>query len=176
MFPLCISLTQTQDRALHQTRTFPLCTSQTKTQESASHPTGTFPQCTLPNNTTGECISQNCNITSKGTLNSTTRNCIRQEHNHRPYLTRQEHNHKLRFIKQECDRESLFLVFFSLTSQQCAKSICSNNCMCCHTDIDVADQTCYLTQTQYTGTLPASPSTDSIMPGARQRSHCNINF
>ena len=43
--------------------------------------------------------------------------------------------------------------------------ICSDNFTCCHTDIEVADQTSYLTQSQYTDTGPASPSADPITPG-----------
>ena len=37
--------------------------------------------------------------------------------------------------------------------------------MCCHTDTEVADQTFYLTQSQYTDTGPTSPSADPITPG-----------
>ena len=44
--------------------------------------------------------------------------------------------------------------------------ICSDNCTCCHTKIEVADQTFYLTQPQYNDTGPSSPSADSIAPGA----------
>ena len=51
-----------------------------------------------------------------------------------------------------------------LTSQQQASvsqgRICSDNFTCCHTEIDVADQTFYLTQSQYTDTGPTSPSAD----------------
>ena len=35
----------------------------------------------------------------------------------------------------------------------------------------VADQTFYLTQSQYTDTTPTSPSADPITPGAWQGSH-----
>ena len=42
---------------------------------------------------------------------------------------------------------------------------------CCHIEIEVADQSFYLTQSQYTDTGPTSPSTDPIMPGAWQGSH-----
>ena len=56
-----------------------------------------------------------------------------------------------------------------LTSQQQASvsqgRICSDNFTCCHTEIEVADQTFYLTQSQYTDTRPTSPSADPIMPG-----------
>ena len=51
-----------------------------------------------------------------------------------------------------------------LTSQQHASEsqgrICSDNFTCCHTEMEVADQTSHLTQSQYTDTGPTSPSTD----------------
>ena len=57
-----------------------------------------------------------------------------------------------------------------LTSQQHASvsmgRICSDNFTCCHTAVEVADQTFQLTQSQYTDTGPTSPSTDPITPGA----------
>ena len=57
-----------------------------------------------------------------------------------------------------------------LTSQQHASAsqgrICSDRFTCCHTEIEVADQTFYLTQSQYTDTGPTSPSTDPITPNA----------
>ena len=46
----------------------------------------------------------------------------------------------------------------------------------CHTEIEVADPTFYLTQSQYTDTRPTSPSADPIMPGAWQGSHWSANF
>ena len=67
-----------------------------------------------------------------------------------------------------------------LTSQQHASvsqgRICSDNFTCCHTEIEVADQTFYLTQSHYTDTRPTSPSADPITPGAWQGSHWNANF
>ena len=67
-----------------------------------------------------------------------------------------------------------------LTSQQQASvsqgRICSDNFTCCHTEIEVADQTFYLTQSQYTDTGLTSPSADPITPGAWQGSHWNANF
>ena len=54
--------------------------------------------------------------------------------------------------------------------------ICSDNFMCCPTEIEVADQTFHLTQSQYTDTGPTSPSTDPIMPGAWQGCHWSANF
>ena len=67
-----------------------------------------------------------------------------------------------------------------LTSQQHASvsqgRSCSDNCTCCHTEMKVADQTFYLTQSQYTDTGPTSPSADPIKPGAWQGSHCCASF
>ena len=48
--------------------------------------------------------------------------------------------------------------------------------MCCHTEKEVADQTFYLTQSQYTDTGPTSPSADPMMPGTWQGSHQSANF
>ena len=65
------------------------------------------------------------------------------------------------------------------TSQQQASvsqgRIFSDNFTCCHTEIEVADQTFYLTQSQYTDTGPTSPSADPITPGAWQGSHWSAN-
>ena len=68
-----------------------------------------------------------------------------------------------------------------LTSQQQASvsqgRICSDNFTCCRTEIEVAYQAFYLTQSQYTDTGPTSPSADPISPGAWQGSHCwSANF
>ena len=72
------------------------------------------------------------------------------------------------------------LVVGCLTSQQHASvsqgRICSDNLTCCHNEIKVADQTFYLTQSQYTDTGPTSPSADPITPGAWQGSHWSANF
>ena len=67
-----------------------------------------------------------------------------------------------------------------LTSQQQASvsqgRICSDNFTCCHTELEVADPTFYLTQSQYTDTGPTSPSADPIRPGAWQGSHWSASF
>ena len=67
-----------------------------------------------------------------------------------------------------------------LTSQQHASvsqgPICSDNLTCCHTEMEVADQTFHLIQSQYADTGPTSPSTDPITPGAWQGSHWSANF
>ena len=66
------------------------------------------------------------------------------------------------------------------TSQQQARvsqgRIYLDNFTCCHTEIEVADQTFYLTQSQHTDTGPTSPSADPITPGAWQGSHWSANF
>ena len=65
--------------------------------------------------------------------------------------------------KEDC------LLVGCLTSQQHASvsqgRICTDNLTCCHTEIETADQTFYLTQSQYTDTGPTSPSADPITPG-----------
>ena len=67
-----------------------------------------------------------------------------------------------------------------LTSQQhdsvSQGRICSDSFTCCHTEIEVADQTFYLTQSQYADTGPISPSADLITPGIWQGSHWSANF
>ena len=66
-----------------------------------------------------------------------------------------------------------------LSQQQASVSqgrICSDNFTCCHTETEVADQTFYLTQSQYTDTGSTSPSSDPITPGAWQGSHWSANF
>ena len=54
--------------------------------------------------------------------------------------------------------------------------ICSDSLTCCHTEIEVADQTFYLTRSQYTDTGPTSPSADPRTPGAWQGSHWSANI
>ena len=74
----------------------------------------------------------------------------------------------------------LLLLVGCLTSQKHASvsqgRICSDKFTCCHTEIEVADQTFHLTQSQYTDTGPTSPSADPITPGAWQGSHWSANF
>ena len=62
----------------------------------------------------------------------------------------------------------LFVGWLLNVQQQASVSqgrICSDNFACCHTEIDVADPTFYLTQSQYTDTGPTSPSADHIAAG-----------
>ena len=51
------------------------------------------------------------------------------------------------------------LLLGSIMSQPHAMCICicSDNCLCCHTEIETTDHPCYLTQSQSTGTRPAVP-------------------
>ena len=75
---------------------------------------------------------------------------------------------------------TLLLFAGCLTSQQHVSvfqgRIYTDNFTCCHTQIEVADQTFNLTQSPYTGTGPTSPSTDPITPGAGQGSQWSANF
>ena len=76
--------------------------------------------------------------------------------------------------------QKLLLSVGCLRSQQHANvsqgRICWDMFTRCHTEIEVADQDFYLTQSHYTGTGPASPGIDRITPGARQDSHWNAIF
>ena len=82
----------------------------------------------------------------------------------------------------KCTKVGVSVMVFldCLTSRQHASvsqgRICSDNCTCCHTEIEVADPTFYLTQSQYTDTGPTSPSTDPVPPGAWQGIHWSANF
>ena len=71
------------------------------------------------------------------------------------------------------------VVCWLLTSQQQASvsqgRTCSDNSTCYHTEAEGADQTFYLTQSQYTDTRPSSPSADAITPGVWQRSDWSAN-
>ena len=53
--------------------------------------------------------------------------------------------------------------------------ICSDSCTWCHTEIEVADQAFYLTQSQCTDTGPTSPGADPLTPGAWQDNHWSAN-
>ena len=53
-------------------------------------------------------------------------------------------------------------------------SICSDSCTCCHTEIEFADQTFYLTQ--YLDTELTSPGADPIIPGTWQGSYWSAYF
>ena len=77
-------------------------------------------------------------------------------------------------------RQFVCLLVGCLTSQQQASvsqgRVCTDNFTCCHTDIEAADQTFHLTQSQYADTGPTSPSAYPITPGAWQGSQWSANF
>ena len=79
-----------------------------------------------------------------------------------------------------CREGAVVVLVGCLTSQQHASvsqgRICKDNFTCCHSEIEVADQTFHLTQSQYTDTGPTSPSADPITPGAWQGRHWSANF
>ena len=99
-----------------------------------------------------------------------------QQINKTKQIQSQSSRHRL---ETESDVQTVCLFVGCLTSQQQASvsqgRICTDNFTCCHTEIEVADQTFYLTQSQYTDTGPTSPSADPITPGAWQGSHWSAN-
>ena len=72
------------------------------------------------------------------------------------------------------------LVVDCLSSHQYASAsqgrICSGNCSCRHTEIEMTYQTFFLTQSQCTRTGPTSPRAEPFIPGAWQGSHLSANF
>ena len=86
---------------------------------------------------------------------------------------------KLPKINKPCARNVCLFVGCLTAQQQASVSqgrICSDNFTCCHTEIEVADQTFYLIQSQYTDTRLTSPSADRITPGTWQGSHWSASF
>ena len=103
-----------------------------------------------------------------------------------PLATAQDKACFLKLLLRSAVSLAIFFVRFvcwllaCLMSQQHASAsqgwICSDNVTCCHTEIEVADQTFHLTQSQYTDTGPTCRSTDPITPCARQGIHWSANF
>ena len=62
------------------------------------------------------------------------------------------------------------------TRGKLSRQTCSHNCICCHTEIEVADQTFYLAQSQYTDTWPISPRADPITANTWQGSHWTVSL
>ena len=77
-------------------------------------------------------------------------------------------------------RSSNIYSLLLLASQQRASvfqgRICSDNFTCRHTEIEVADETFYLAQSQNTETGPTSPSAEPILPDAWQGIHWSAIF
>ena len=65
------------------------------------------------------------------------------------------------------------LVAYVPATCKCTSETDLHNFTRCHTEIEVADPTFYLTQSHYTDTGPTSPSAD---PGAWLGSHWSANF
>ena len=89
-------------------------------------------------------------------------------------------NRASRFHNSSLTTMPLWQFVGCLTSHQHASvsqgRICSNSFTCCHTEIEVADQTFHLTQSQCTDTGPTSPSTtDPLTPCAWLGSHWSVN-
>ena len=89
-----------------------------------------------------------------------------------------ERDLRSRSLTLESAPKKYCLLVGCLTSQQHSSvslgPICSDNCTCCHTEIEAADQTFYLTQLHYADTWPTDPGTDPIKPGAWQGSHWSV--
>ena len=107
---------------------------------------------------------------------------VRQRHQKRMTVD-QRHQKRMtvgqRYQKRMTVGQRLLLVGCLKSQQQASVSqgrICSDNFTCCPTEIEVADPTFYLTQSQYTDTRLTSPSVDPITPGAWQGSHWSANF
>ena len=93
---------------------------------------------------------------------------------------KQTHKHTRNQASKQAGKQTIVCLFVGcLTSQQHASvfqgRICSDNFTCCHTEIEVADQTFHLTQSQYTDAGSTSPSADPITPGAWHGSHWSAN-
>ena len=95
-------------------------------------------------------------------------------------LTDEQDRTSIHYTEMGTTGEKEFAVVFCSTSKQHTSvplgRICSDKYTCCYTETEVADQTCYLTQSQHTDTRPTSPSADPIILGAWQGSHWSANF
>ena len=73
---------------------------------------------------------------------------------------------------------TLVCLLVALASQQHASvsqgRIYSDNCTCCHTEIEVADPTFYLTQSHYTDTGPTGPSAETLQRQAAGRAGTGV--
>ena len=76
------------------------------------------------------------------------------------------------YSRQTCS----FACLLQHASVSHGRGICSDNLTCCHTEIEVADPTFHLIQSQYTDTGRTSPSAYPITPGAWQGRHWSANF
>ena len=83
----------------------------------------------------------------------------RQEEGHSKYMV-------LYARSVSTNTSGVCLLVACLTSQQHAsifqERICSDKCTCCHTEVEVADQIFYLTQSRYADTVPANFSITGV--------------
>ena len=77
---------------------------------------------------------------------------------------------------QGCPRNSANICLVEHRSFSTLEGGMSDEFTCCHTEIQVADQTFYLSQSQYTDIGPTNPSTDPVTAGTWQGSHWSANF
>ena len=108
------------------------------------------------------------------TTTTTTKTTTKKKKKKKKKKEKKKKKRRRRWRRRKKEKKVCLLVG-CLTSQQHASvsqgRICEDNFKCCHTEIEVADQTFYLTQSQYTDTRPTSSSADPITPGAWQGSH-----
>ena len=71
---------------------------------------------------------------------------------------------ELKFTWTSCGRDACWLLNVPATCYCISGTDLLRQFMCCHTEIEAADQTFYLTQSQYTDTEPTSP----------ERRPCNV--
>ena len=93
---------------------------------------------------------------------------------------RKLHDDERKVGQAAAENNRFYLFVGCLTSKQHASvfqgRIGSDNFTCCHTEIEAADPTFHLTQSQFTDTGPTSLSTDPITPGAWRGSHWSAIF
>ena len=102
----------------------------------------------------------------------------KKENEKRKEKKKEKQKKKKKKEEEEEEDDLLFVVCLRFQQQASVSQgrICSDNFTCCHTQIEVADQTFHLTQSQYTDNGPTSPSADPKTPGAWQGSHWSANF
>ena len=96
-------------------------------------------------------------------LAAVARGCASLWHHSSHYLISNHwlhHHHTKLFYKEVDQRGICWLVNVPATCWCISGRICTHSFTCCHTETEVADQTFYLTQSQYSNTGPTSPSAD----------------
>ena len=101
---------------------------------------------------------------------------LRITHGHHTNCRRRRREDTRCHLFKTVSMKSAGLLFCLLVAYRPSNMRVYHNFTCCHTEIEAADQTFHLTQSQYTDTGPTSPSADPITPGAWQGSHWSANF